>query len=162
VTGERSLCRRKVMKNWVTYLGVLSAGAIMLAGGLALRTPDFYGGRWSCYIVGGIFMTLGVGGLIFGHPGAVTPFPPDNGLARLAVGWSFILFGAIGAVHVAVWYPFDTSNLRPGERAVWYDEHPWAGQAPWIGWVFFAALVWAILAGIVTTFVIRPEPRQRK
>jgi len=122
------------MSYWVLHLWCIGFGTIWIAGGVAFQSVDFWMARWLCICLGLMFTGLGASGLIGGQPLAKITFAESDRRGLFALGCCMSFFGGLGATYVAIAYPFSIPE--------------WAGQAWWIGWVFFAGLLWFATAGV--------------
>lgn len=119
------------MRAWVVLLGLLTFGAIMLAGGVAHRSPEDRVLSWLSIIVGGLFMLLGAIPLILGDAKAVLPIPKVDKRTMLQFGKVLMAAGML-ATFWAIVFPNPVT----------------VGIAPWVKWVYVAGAVFTLLTGI--------------
>ena len=130
-----------MIKQWVVDIGLVTFGLIWIAGGIAFQTPDLQGARVLCLVFGIACVTLGGGDLTFGAPTTPVNYGDAQSWQLALFGFTTLVLGILGAAQIAIYYPFDVPE--------------WKGQAPWIGWVFFAGLVWFSAVGALLIRVSR-------
>jgi Protein of unknown function (DUF998) len=122
------------VRSWIVYLGLMIFGIIFLLLGLA-EPPSEPVVRLGLILGGGLFAAVGTLCLATRKRGEVIPpFEANDRRRELHLGILITLFAAIGAICVAVAYPFDTAESQ--------------GAAWWSRWVLFAGMIWFLSAGV--------------
>ncbi len=126
------------MRNWMISLILATGGPVFIAYGSAVRNPQNpVELRWGMWAIGTLFLIAGAGSLAFGNRHAMVPF--DHGKSRRQMQFLAlfcVLFGVFGLFSV-----FGMPSTIP-----------WEKNAAWIGWVFVAASLWAIMIGAIIEY----------
>jgi hypothetical protein len=125
------------MRAWVVSVGLLSFGAIMIAGGVAHRgvADDWLACQLSI-TVGGVFMLLGVVAAVFGRANDVlASFPKEDSGKAMRFGVVLILAG-LAVTSYAIVDQFVVQSSPP------------EGASPWVKWVGTAGSIFVVGAGV--------------